>query len=112
MLKPASTTSMDQDYVEYYPHIMFLHNKAELQDFIPNTLEMMKVPFFLLLHFKRYISYQLFDNIRNSIFQEFYNKVFANSRLQTHSGLDMSLDLTEGQLNLFLIPTIGPESKN
>ncbi|XP_033223438.1 protein SMG9 [Belonocnema kinseyi] len=84
MLKPASATSMDQDYVEYYPHIMFLHNKAELQDFIPNTLEMMK---------------------------EFYNKVFANSRLQTHSGLDMSSHLTEGQLNLFLIPTIGPETE-
>lgn len=46
MLKPASTTNMDQDYVEYYPHIIFLHNKAELQDFIPSTLEMMKVQFY------------------------------------------------------------------
>lgn len=84
MLKPASTTNMDQDYVEYYPHIIFLHNKAELQDFIPSTLEMMK---------------------------EFYNKVFSNSRLQTHSGLDMSAASKEGQLNLFLIPSIGQESE-
>ncbi|XP_051163003.1 nonsense-mediated mRNA decay factor SMG9 [Leptopilina boulardi] len=84
MLKPASTTNMDQDYVEYYPHIIFLHNKAELQDFIPSTLEMMK---------------------------KFYNKVFVNSRLQTHSGLDMSSSSKEGQLNLFLIPSIGVETE-
>lgn len=42
MLKPSSTTNMDQDYVEYYPHILFLHNKAEVHDFMPSTLEMMK----------------------------------------------------------------------
>lgn len=47
MLKPASTTNMDQDYVEYYPHIIFLHNKAELEDFMPSTLEMMKVQYYL-----------------------------------------------------------------
>lgn len=43
MLKPSSTTTMDQDYVEYYPHILFLHNKAEVQDFMPKNIEMMKV---------------------------------------------------------------------
>jgi len=43
MLKPSSTTIMDQDYVEYYPHIVLLHNKAELQDFMPTTLNKMKV---------------------------------------------------------------------
>ena len=43
MLKPSSTSTMDQDYVEYYPHILFLHNKAEVQDYLPRTLEMMKV---------------------------------------------------------------------
>lgn len=84
MLKPASTTNMDQDYVEYYPHIIFLHNKAELEDFMPSTLEMMK---------------------------EFYNKVFVNSRLQTHSGLDMSSSSKEGQLNFFLIPSMGLETE-
>lgn len=79
MLKPSSTTNLDQDYVEYYPHMLFLHNKAELSDFMPKTLETMN---------------------------EFYSKVFAASKLQTHSGLDMGLTSKEGQLNLFLIPFI------
>lgn len=43
MLKPSSTTVIDQDYVEYYPHIVFLHNKAELQDFMPVVIDEMKV---------------------------------------------------------------------
>lgn len=43
MLKPSSTSNMDQDYVEYYPHIVFLHNKAELQDFTPRSIEKVKV---------------------------------------------------------------------
>ena len=43
MLKPSSTTTMDQEYVEYYPHILFLHNKAEVQDFLPTNIELMKV---------------------------------------------------------------------
>lgn len=44
-------------------------------------------------------------------FQEFYNKVFASSRLQTHSGLDMSCGSVESGLNLFLIPLITTEGK-
>ncbi|KAK0076268.1 hypothetical protein PV325_005667 [Microctonus aethiopoides] len=82
MLKPSSTSNLNQDYVEYYPHILFLHNKAELQDLMPDNLETMK---------------------------DFYDKVFANSRLQTHSGLDMNPCSTEGQLNLFLIPRINSQ---
>ncbi|OAD57874.1 Protein SMG9 [Eufriesea mexicana] len=77
MLKPASTSNMDQDYVEYYPHIVFLHNKAELQDFTPHSME-----------------------------KEFYSKLFSSSRLQTHSGLDMSNYSMEAGLNLFFIPRI------
>lgn len=46
MLKPSSTTTMDQDYVEYYPHILFLHNKVEAQDFMPSTIGRMKVFFY------------------------------------------------------------------
>ncbi|XP_058799585.1 nonsense-mediated mRNA decay factor SMG9 [Phymastichus coffea] len=84
MLKPSSTTTMDQDYVEYYPHILFLHNKAEVQDFMPNNLEMMK---------------------------DFYNKSFASSRLLIHSGLDMSSNTTENHLNLFLIPLITQDNE-
>ncbi|XP_034190373.1 nonsense-mediated mRNA decay factor SMG9 [Osmia lignaria lignaria] len=79
MLKPSSTSNMDQDYVEYYPHIVFLHNKAELEDFTPNTIEKVK---------------------------EFYSKVFSSSRLQINSGLDMSNHSMEAGLNLFFIPRI------
>ncbi|KZC14600.1 Protein SMG9 [Dufourea novaeangliae] len=82
MLKPSSTTNMDQDYVEYYPHIIFLHNKAELQDFTPNIVEKIK---------------------------DFYSKVFATSRLQIHSGLDTSNQSTDTGLNLFFIPKITNE---
>jgi len=38
-----------------------------------------------------------------NLFQEFYNKVFSNSRLQTHSGINMDHCSTENGLNLFLI---------
>ncbi|CAG5102282.1 Similar to smg9: Protein SMG9 (Xenopus tropicalis) [Cotesia congregata] len=79
MLKPSSTSNLDQDYIEYYPHMLFLHNKAEVDDFMPDTLKIMT---------------------------GFYDKVFARSRLQTHSGLNMSSCSTDGQLNLFLIPEI------
>ncbi|XP_039313533.1 protein SMG9 isoform X1 [Solenopsis invicta] len=78
MLKPSSTTVIDQDYVEYYPHIVFLHNKAELQDFMPVVIDEMK---------------------------DFYNKVFSSSRLQTQSGIDMNHCSTENGLNLFFIPS-------
>nr|XP_031830020.1 protein SMG9 [Nomia melanderi] len=79
MLKPSSTSNMDQDYVEYYPHIVFLHNKAELQDFTPNVVEKMK---------------------------DFYSKVFSTSRLQTHSGLDASIQSVDASLNLYFVPQI------
>ncbi|CAK9816014.1 Nonsense-mediated mRNA decay factor SMG9 [Anthophora plagiata] len=85
MLKPSSTSNMDQDYVEYYPHIVFLHNKAELQDFTPSSMEKVK---------------------------EFYSKVFSSSRLQTHSGLDMSNHSMEAGLNLFFIPRITNEEES
>ncbi|XP_017888871.1 protein SMG9 [Ceratina calcarata] len=85
MLKPSSTSNMDQDYVEYYPHIVFLHNKAELQDLTPHSMEKVK---------------------------EFYSKVFSSSRLQTHSGLDMSNHSMETGLNLFFIPRIASEEES
>ncbi|XP_020293561.1 protein SMG9 isoform X2 [Pseudomyrmex gracilis] len=78
MLKPSSTTIMDQEYVEYYPHLVFLHNKAELQDFKPDTIDKIK---------------------------KFYDKLFSTSKLQTHSGINMGNCSTESGLNLFLIPS-------
>lgn len=74
---------MDQDYVEYYPHVVFLHNKAGLQDFTPAFIEKVK---------------------------EFYNKAFSGSRLQTHSGIDMNHCSVENGFNLFLIPSKSNEN--
>ncbi|XP_036148181.1 protein SMG9 isoform X2 [Monomorium pharaonis] len=51
MLKPSSTTVIDQDYVEHYPHIVFLHNKAELKDFMPVVIEEMKIIFDVICRF-------------------------------------------------------------
>jgi len=44
-------------------------------------------------------------------FQDFYNKIFSSSRLQIHSGIDMSHCSTENGLNLFLIPRKSKEGK-
>lgn len=46
------------------------------------------------------------------LFQAFYNKVFTSSRLQTHSGIDMTQCSIEGGLNLFLIPSSTKEGKD
>ncbi|XP_043289637.1 protein SMG9 isoform X1 [Venturia canescens] len=85
MLKPSSTTNMDQDYVEYYPHILFLQNKAEIHDFLPSTLETMR---------------------------DFYSRAFATSRLQTRSGLHMNSNSVDLQFNLFLIPNINLDDES
>jgi len=96
---------MDQDYVEYYPHIVLLHNKAELQDFMPTTLNKMKVLHIYIAHFKIDVIFIMsyYFVLLVNLFQEFYNKVFSNSRLQTHSGINMDHCSTESGLNLFLI---------
>ncbi|KAL7291558.1 hypothetical protein TKK_0014813 [Trichogramma kaykai] len=77
MLKPSSSTSMDQNYVEHYPHLVFLQNKGEAQDFEYDTIDMMS---------------------------DFYEKTFASSRLQIHSGLNMKDELIKNELNLFILP--------
>ncbi|XP_063988808.1 nonsense-mediated mRNA decay factor SMG9 isoform X2 [Diachasmimorpha longicaudata] len=79
MLKLPMTSKLEHDYVGYYPPIVFLHNKAQLHDFQPKTIEIMK---------------------------DFYNKAFSSSGLHIHNGVDMNLSTIEGQLNLFLIPSI------
>jgi len=107
MLKPSSTTIMDQDYVEYYPHIVILHNKAELQDFMPSTLNEMKVLHICIADLKINMILKIllcYFILLLNFFQEFYNKIFSSSRLQTHSGINMDHYSTESGLNLFLIP--------
>lgn len=64
MLKPPTpTTSQDEELVEYFPHVMFVHT---------NTLS----------------SY--FSKDRLQLMQDTYSKIFARSRLQIQSGIGMA----------------------
>ena len=88
MLRPTSpayaTAAADGEdqIVEYFPDLVFVHNKAELEDFtLKRVIEM----------------------------QDFYETVFKSSQLRTRSGINLSVampalsaDLTS--LNLFLVP--------
>jgi len=74
MLKPSSTTIMDQDYVEYYPHVVFLHNKVGLQDFMPNIIDQMKV-----LCYTLYIKYTFLSF--NSLFSISFTVLFLISSI-------------------------------
>lgn len=43
MLKPSTPTAVDEAMVEYFPHIIFLHNKAQPSDFEPRRIKEMQV---------------------------------------------------------------------
>lgn len=43
MLKPSTPTSVDETMVEYFPHILFLHNKSQASDFEPRIIKEMQV---------------------------------------------------------------------
>ncbi|XP_075185332.1 nonsense-mediated mRNA decay factor SMG9 isoform X2 [Anomaloglossus baeobatrachus] len=96
MLKPStpspshesSGSSGGDDGIEYYPHIVFLQNKAKREDFCPRTLKQMNLV---------------------------VDKLMLHSRLRykgTVSMLDcnifpgLSYDFLESEVNLFLIPSM------
>ncbi|XP_039294175.1 protein SMG9 isoform X1 [Nilaparvata lugens] len=90
MLKPPTpTTSQDEELVEYFPHVLFLHTHAEAADFSNQRLELM---------------------------QKVYNQTFARSKLQTQTGLSIantgvfeSLSFNEDNLNIYLLPDLVEE---
>lgn len=44
MLKPPMpTTSHNEELIEYFPHVIFLHNKARYTDFTQASVSMMQV---------------------------------------------------------------------
>ncbi|KAG9470287.1 hypothetical protein GDO78_018240 [Eleutherodactylus coqui] len=96
MLKPStpspshesSGSSGGDEGIEYYPHIVFLQNKAKREDFCPRTLKQMNMV---------------------------TDKLMLHSRLRykgTVSMLDCNIfpglpyDFLESEVNLFLIPTM------
>jgi hypothetical protein len=51
MLKPStSTTSGDDQIVEYFPHVIFLKNRATPTDFMPSAIQQMQVSLFCNLN--------------------------------------------------------------
>jgi hypothetical protein len=46
MLKPSTpTTSQDEEIIEYFPHLLFLQNRATTTDFSPSQVKLMQVCF-------------------------------------------------------------------
>lgn len=43
MLKPSTPTAVDEAMVEYFPHIMFVHNKSPDSDFQPRRIREIQV---------------------------------------------------------------------
>lgn len=44
MLKPPTpTTSQDEELVEYFPHVLFIHSYAQPSDFTKDRIELMQV---------------------------------------------------------------------
>ncbi|EEB13222.1 conserved hypothetical protein [Pediculus humanus corporis] len=86
MLKPSTPTAVDEAMVEYFPHIMFVHNKSPDSDFEPRKIKEM---------------------------QEIYCKTFSHSRLQFQTGFGIANGEVNPALNsescgelinLFLLP--------
>jgi protein SMG9 len=49
MLKPSTpTTSQDEEIIEYFPHLLFLQNRATTTDFSPAQVKLMQVCFLIL----------------------------------------------------------------
>ncbi|KAF4522021.1 hypothetical protein B566_EDAN010898 [Ephemera danica] len=95
MLKPiTSTTSGDDQIIEYFPHVVFLQNRTTLSNFMPSYLKKMEESILL---------------------------VTDDSRLQKESGMSIATgkviaqltpDSVEGCLNLFLLPPNNDDDKS
>ena len=88
MLRPTSPAYAavgadgEEQIVEYFPDLVFVHNKAELEDFTAKRVVEM---------------------------QDFYQTVFKSSQLRTRSGINLSVAMPAlsadlSSLNLFLVP--------
>ncbi|XP_069678162.1 nonsense-mediated mRNA decay factor SMG9 [Periplaneta americana] len=83
MLKPSTpTTSQDEEIIEYFPHVLFLQNRAATGDFSPSQLKLM---------------------------QTVYSRTCLRSRLQTQSGIGntVSPQNSGDATSLFLLPDFG-----
>lgn len=93
MLKPTISNN-EEEYSEQFPHLMLLHNKAQLEDFQPKKFKIM---------------------------QNFYKEIFKTSKMNLQSGLgmhntkntgSMKLDEHVENFNLFLLPDLNDSNPN
>lgn len=91
MLKPSTPTTSDDEIIEYFPHVLFLHNRCTPTDYGPRVVK---------------------------VLQDVYNKMFIRSRLQVQTGIGIATgDVIEylnptscGEpINLFLLPDLTRE---
>lgn len=76
----------EEDFMEYFPHVLLVHNRATLEDFTP---------------------------IRFNLIQQIYHEVFSKSKLRFNSGMGLGTGKIIHSLNpqtcgepfnLFLLP--------
>lgn len=48
MLKPT-ISSMEDEIVEHFPHLMLVHNRAQMEDFTPKKFKIIQKVFLFLL---------------------------------------------------------------
>ncbi|XP_022914511.2 nonsense-mediated mRNA decay factor SMG9 [Onthophagus taurus] len=85
MLKPT-ISNPDEDFVDYFPHLVLLQNKAQMEDFTPARFKQM---------------------------QKVYKNVFSTTKMHLESGLGIGngrimntlcAESSEAPINLFLLP--------
>ncbi|KAI4463789.1 hypothetical protein MML48_4g00019204 [Holotrichia oblita] len=94
MLKPTISNPEDLKFADSFPHLLIVHNSAQMEDFTPR---------------------------RFAIMQNVYRKVFKNSKLHLDSGLGLSTsqiiqslcpENCDSPINLFLIPEYNEKTEN
>ncbi|XP_065205724.1 nonsense-mediated mRNA decay factor SMG9-like isoform X2 [Planococcus citri] len=95
MLKPPMpTTSHNEELTEYFPHVVFLQNKAQYSDYTQSTISTM---------------------------QDMYSQTFLRSRLQIQSGIGMANGTIINHLNscscgdpinLYVLPDLDADEKS
>ncbi|KAK9730356.1 hypothetical protein QE152_g15279 [Popillia japonica] len=94
MLKPTISNPEDLKFADSFPHLLIVHNSAQMEDFTPRRFATM---------------------------QNIYRKVFKNSKLHLDSGLGLSTsqiiqslcpENCDSPINLFLIPEYSEKTEN
>lgn len=108
MLKPTIST-MEDEIVDHFPHLLLIHNRAQMEDFTPKKLKIMqKVVVICFCH--------NCDCLR--AFFQIYKAAFGKSKFHLETGMGigsgriinvLSPENCGDPLNVFLIPEYDEE---